>query len=984
MTRSGAKAAAVAFRPLSVVDSPTLADYHDRSNSKSGSAGLPPAHSKSRFGASARKLIIAGALALSALGVAASTAQAGAVRTDAAFAANELPANDDQSTGLVDIGFAANFFGTTYDQLYVNNNGNVTFDQALGEYTPFDLTSTDTVIVAPFFADVDTSVDDSQPARYGQTFGAGVVNGRPAFGVNYINVGYYGSESTNSNGEPTPTKLNSFQVVLVDRSDTGTGNFDIELNYDKIQWETGDASDGIDGLGGSSARAGFSNGTGDAGTFFELPGSAVNGAFLDSNTDTGLIYNSLNSNVPGRYVFQVRSGQVTRTLSINDVSVTEGNSGTVNANFTVTLSPASDDNVTVAYATANGTATQPGDYTPTLGTLTFAPGDTTKTVSVAVKGDTTIEPDETFFVNLSAPTGGATLGDAQGQGTIINDDVAPSVSNIARSTNEDTTLTFTAANFDGAFDGAFADTLQSVRVDTLPANGTLKLSGVNVTANQVIPRANLGNLTFVPALNFNGATSFKYNASNGANFAATGANVNITVIAVNDAPTISDIANKTINEDTTTGAIPFTIGDVDNTPASLTVSATSSNTTLVPVANIVFGGSGANRTVTVTPVADGFGTATITIKVSDGSLNASDTFVLSVNSVNDVPSFTVGGNQSAGFNAGAQNVPGFATNLRSGPANESGQTLTFVVTNNNNALFSAQPAIDADGTLTYSAAANASGTATVTVKIKDNGGTANGGVDTSAAQTFTITIAAGNQDNTAPTLGDGILSAARGAAFTYPLVARDAEGDTLSYSVTGGALPPGVALGSDGILSGTPTQTGVFGFTVTVNDGNGGVGTARFNLTVNTKTDGVAPIFTRNVVPRSLTRDQLASLSVSGTVRDVASVGAVPTGVKRVQVQLRRNSDGFAYNGKAFTSSLSPYYVANQGAASPNTTSGTRLYSRSLSFVPSDLAPGAYSLIVVSLDNAGNYSGETIPVTVVSDSVSSLRAPVRAPSGGAS
>lgn len=114
----------------------------------------------------------------------------------------------------------------------------------------------------------------------------------------------------------------------------------------------------------------------------------------------------------------------TPTLAINDIAVSEGNSGTTNVIFTVTLSSASSSQVTVNYATANGSATAGSDYTAIAGMLTFAPGITTKTIYVAVKGDITFEPNETFFVNLSAPTN-ATLADSQGQGTILNDDQSP-------------------------------------------------------------------------------------------------------------------------------------------------------------------------------------------------------------------------------------------------------------------------------------------------------------------------------------------------------------------------------------------------------------------------------------------------------------------------------------------------------------------------------------------------------------------------------
>src|SRR5204863_8452204 len=105
----------------------------------------------------------------------------------------------------------------------------------------------------------------------------------------------------------------------------------------------------------------------------------------------------------------------------------------------------------------------------------------------------------------------------------------------------------------------------------------------------------------------------------------------LTVNAVNTTPTISDITDRGIVQNTSTGAIPFTVGDAETAPGSLTLSGSSGNTTLVPNGNIVFGGSGANRTVTVTPAAGQSGTSTITIIVTDAnSGTAFDTFVLTV------------------------------------------------------------------------------------------------------------------------------------------------------------------------------------------------------------------------------------------------------------------------------------------------------------------------------------------------------------------
>jgi hypothetical protein len=118
------------------------------------------------------------------------------------------------------------------------------------------------------------------------------------------------------------------------------------------------------------------------------------------------------------------------------------------------------------------------------------------------------------------------------------------------------------------------------------------------------------------------------------------------------------------------------------------------------------------------------------------------TVTITVRPVNDAPKFVKGANPTVYKNAGAQTVAGWATGISPGPANESGQALNFVVTNNNAALFSVQPSVAPNGTLTYTPQSNCTGTATVTVKIHDNGGTAYGGVDTSAAQTFTITVLA--------------------------------------------------------------------------------------------------------------------------------------------------------------------------------------------------------------------------------------------------
>jgi hypothetical protein len=234
---------------------------------------------------------VLGALALAALSV--TSAHAGAIH-DAGLFTTVLPANDDGSTGLVNLGFSANINSTTYTQTYVNNNGNITFTQSLGTYTPSAISSgAFGPIIAAFFADVDTRGSQSDVVRYGSA----TLNGQNVFGVNYINVGVYSGQNI----------LNSFQMILTGRSDVAAGDFDIQFNYDRVLWEAGTASGAPSGgLGGTSALVGYwTSATSNA----TLAGSLVNGALIDGGPNA-LISGSRNSTVLGQYNFQVRGGTV--------------------------------------------------------------------------------------------------------------------------------------------------------------------------------------------------------------------------------------------------------------------------------------------------------------------------------------------------------------------------------------------------------------------------------------------------------------------------------------------------------------------------------------------------------------------------------------------------------------------------------------------------------------------------------------------------
>ena len=174
------------------------------------------------------------------------------------------------------------------------------------------------------------------------------------------------------------------------------------------------------------------------------------------------------------------------TLSIGNVSQNEGNSGTTNFVFTVSLSAASGQTVTVAYSTADGTATTAdSDYAATSGTLTFTPGQTSQTLTVAVNGDTKFESNETFSVNLSTPTN-ATLAATSATGTIVNDDPAPTLVVTPVSQNEGNTGT-TPFVFSVSLSNASS---QNVTVSFSTADGTATVANNDYQATS-------GTITFI-------------------------------------------------------------------------------------------------------------------------------------------------------------------------------------------------------------------------------------------------------------------------------------------------------------------------------------------------------------------------------------------------------------------------------------------------------------------------------------------------------
>ncbi len=414
-------------------------------------------------------------------------------------------------------------------------------------------------------------------------------------------------------------------------------------------------------------------------------------------------------------------------------------------------------------------------------------------------------------------------------------------------------------------------------------------------------------LTYTPAANANGTATLTLDlmdnggTANGGQDTSAPQSFVITVTSVNDAPSFTKGADPTVLEDAgpqtvNPWATGISAGPANESGQTLTFNVTGdTNPALFSAAPAI----SSTGVLTYTPAADANGTATITIDLMDngGTANggvdtsAPQSFVITVTSVNDVPSFTKGADQTVLEDAGPQTVTPWATAISPGPANESGQTVHFNVTGNtNSALFSAGPTISPTGVLTYTPAANVSGAATITITLQDDGGTANGGVDTSPAQTFVITVTGVNDAPSSTKGADQSGFDNAGAITVNPWATAispgppDESGQTVHFNVTGNTNPgmfaAGPAISPTGVLTYTPAIQGAAGtltatITITLQDNggtaNGGVDTsAAQTFTIAITHVNIPPQLTTN--PITYTTPGNTQLHVKGaTLPGVAS-----------------------------------------------------------------------------------------------------------------
>ena len=195
--------------------------------------------------------------------------------------------------------------------------------------------------------------------------------------------------------------------------------------------------------------------------------------------------------------------------------------------------------------------------------------------------------------------------------------VAPEVSDIAKTVNEDATATFSAADFDAGFSDANGNTLQKIKITSLPTSGYLKLSNDPVEADQEVARANLGDLTYTPSADFNGSDSFGWNGYDGTFYAATPALANITITPVNDAPSFFEGGDVTVDQDSgaysAEWAANLSPGPPDEETQVLTFDVSNDNNDLFDEQPAI----SATGILTFTPATGQTGSAKVTFTLSD-------------------------------------------------------------------------------------------------------------------------------------------------------------------------------------------------------------------------------------------------------------------------------------------------------------------------------------------------------------------------------
>lgn len=615
-----------------------------------------------------------------------------------------------------------------------------------------------------------------------------------------------------------------------------------------------------------------------ANTRFTMERISAKAADTDSNwrTNDGITQNGKDAagNVIHGTPRSANSLGAIPTLSIDDVTVNETDSGTTNATFTVSLSNANSQTISVNYLTADGTASSPNDYTVTNGSLTFLPGETKKTVIVPVVGDILNESNETFFVNLSNPSKAA-IAVSKGQATITDNDPLPtlSIGNITITEGDSGTsnaiFTVSLSTISGqtvAVDYITTNGTASDTSDYTASKGTVTFKAGETTQNITIPI--VGDTVNESQENFFVALS---NPSNASIVVSKGEGIindndplpslsidNVTVTEGNNATftvSLAAISGKTISVDYfSSNGTATSPNDYTTTQGTVTFKAGETKQNIsIPVVDDILTETQENFFVSLTNPNNA------TISVAKGQATIIDNDVVNNPPVNTVPGIqstnednaitfnAANGNLIAIADSDAGNNPVQVTlNASNGILNLSGTNgLNFSGGNNGSANMTFSGTISnintaLNGTI-FTPSPNYNGAANIQIITNDLGNTGTGGA-LSDNDSVNITV---NSVNDAPILVAPIpnQTATATTPFNFTFAANtfsDVDiGDTLSYTATlfnGDPLPTWLIF--DRItrtFSGTPSvnNVGTIRLQLTAKDGSGASVSNLFDLAVS-------------------------------------------------------------------------------------------------------------------------------------------------------
>ncbi|OLP52322.1 beta strand repeat-containing protein [Allorhizobium taibaishanense] len=702
------------------------------------------------------------------------------------------------------------------------------------------------------------------------------------------------------------------------------------------------------------------------------------------------------------------------SLSIDDVSVNEGNSGTATATFTVSLSAASGQTVSVNYATADGTATAGSDYVARSGTLTFAPGVTAQSVAVTVNGDTAVEPNETFSVSLSGVSN-ATVARATGTGTIVNDDavvvVSPaSLTSATAGTSYSQTLNASGGTAPYTFvvtsgslpsgltlnsvgvlsgtptaSGNFNFTVGATDSSGTPTSGnrayTLTVAGPTVTLPTTTLTSGTVGESYTAAITQASGGIAPYTYSLSAGTLPAGVTINSADGSLSGTPTVAGTFAFTLTAtDSTAGTAaqasqtyalsiglptlsisPSTLdaGIIGNTYSKLLVASggTSPYTFALSSGALPGGLTLANDgTLTGTPSTTGTFAFAVTATDANGA-TGSKSYSLEIDALPSLSIDDVSVNEgSSGTSVATFNVTLSAT---------SSQTVTVSYATADGTASAGSDYVAASGTLTF-----APGTSTRSITV-----TINGDTNPEANETFLVQMSAPTNatiakasaaatiiDDDAPvTVGPVSMAAATvNARYSQTLTAAGGTAP-YTYGVTTGSLPSGLTLSSSGVLSGTPTASGSFSFTVTVNDSAVTQNTASRSYTLAVS----GPVMT---LPATVLADAVTGQSYSAVINPATggtapysyavSAGALPSGITV-------NSVDGSLSGTPTVAGTFGFTITATDSTSGTTSQASRNYSLSVGLPSISISPAtldaavsgkSYSKVLIGSGGTSPYS----------------------------